>query len=164
MFLFLSKKVLRYNLSTIKANTLKHYSLQSFDKCIQCCKSYHNKNVENGPLFKNAPLGYLPSDSFFHSYALATTDTFLCEQLCLFQKSIDMKSYNMQPSVSGFSQFLHSCDTSLLLHALVVLYYYYHVVFLCTGILFCFSFICIPVIEQLGCFYVWLLGIHVWNI
>ena len=40
-------------------------------------------------------------------------------------------------------------DTPLLLHALVLFYYYcyYRVVFLCTGILFCFSFICIPVME-----------------
>ena len=104
---FSFKKVLRYNSYTIKANTLTYYHLQIFDKCIPWCKWHHNKNVENVSSFKNAPLGYLPSDSFLHSYILATTDIFLCQQLCHFQKSIDIKSYNMQPSVSGFSH-LHS--------------------------------------------------------
>ena len=102
-FPFPLKKVLWYNLYTTKAITLMYYHLQIFDKCIPWCKCYHNKNVENVSMFKNAPLGYLPSDSFLHSCTLATTDTFLCQQLCHFQKSIYMKSYNMQPSVSGFS-------------------------------------------------------------
>ena len=106
-FPFPLKKVLWYNLYTIKANTLTYYHLQIFDKCILWCKCYHNKKRRQCLNVQKCSLGVFAIRLLPPLLYPGNHRHISVEQLCHFQKSIDMKSYTMQPSVSGFSH-LHS--------------------------------------------------------